>query len=71
MYLIVITSRERTGGGMHSRAPFLETHNVTEYLNEVDFKAAAFRLLAAGTQFQAYSAQRLQLTSSVEIAVEK
>lgn len=56
---------------MHSRAPFLETHNVTEYLNEVDFKAAAFRLLAAGTQFQAYSAQRLQLTSSVEIAVEK
>jgi hypothetical protein len=71
MYLIVISTTDKTGGGLHSRAPFTNSQHVTEYLNEQEFKTAASRLLAAGTKFDAYTAQRVSVATTVHITVEE
>lgn len=65
MYLIVINN---TGAQSPTfRHPHPTTSSVTEIATEQEFKDRVSRLIANGTDFQAYTAQRLAVATNVVI----
>lgn len=64
MYLIVITTLRTSSG---PRTPFAANQSVIEIATEQEFKDRVTQLIANGTNFQSYTAQRLAVATNVAI----